>query len=554
MGGKGIEVPIASETKAFKQGVEVGIIKPVKDAVKALDDLGDSKGPDQLEDGLRDAQQATAKLKKETKETADSIEKEFRDSYRKTKTASSDSTDSAREGLRDFRDESASTAREAAASFNGSAEDIASSFQEVAANALAGFGPIGAAAGLALAAGIGIATTEGQEAADAINDAKDSVGELALEIVDAGGDIDKVDLGAKIREWGVEIADSREWFEIWQDSAVSNIEAAKKSADQFGVSWQDMARGLSGSDSAAALRTIEALNDRVSESDDALAKAEKAGGKYSKTATTMRQENITLHRSFDDLSGKLTTAAGITGDAASAAKLLAEITADETAATEAATAATEAHDAALDIRNDKIAALQSGLTSAVGAYDTYKDAESGALDPAAYVANIAARIAATDNFASNVGNLTTQFGLSVEQQQSILNLGLDFAPMLDSIINSGLQGEFIAQIQAATAGGQNALDGSTLDATVLATADTAPAAGDLLRLTEEKRTTDVEVTAETTPAETALAAIAAKPRTATISAQADIAAAERALDSLVSRTRRVNIIATVTDRNGNEVL
>ena len=36
--GKGIEIGVASETKAFKQGVESGIITPLEDAVEALDD------------------------------------------------------------------------------------------------------------------------------------------------------------------------------------------------------------------------------------------------------------------------------------------------------------------------------------------------------------------------------------------------------------------------------------------------------------------------------------------------------------------------------------
>ena len=66
----------------------------------------------------------------------------------------------AKAGLDDFKQEANSTARESAASFDGSADSIADAFQEVAANSFAGFGPLGAAAGLAAAAGLGVVTAE----------------------------------------------------------------------------------------------------------------------------------------------------------------------------------------------------------------------------------------------------------------------------------------------------------------------------------------------------------------------------------------------------------
>ncbi len=59
-------------------------------------------------------------------------------------------------GMDDFKQEANQTARESAASFDGSAESIVDVFQEVAANAFQGFGPAGAVAGLAIAAGIGL--------------------------------------------------------------------------------------------------------------------------------------------------------------------------------------------------------------------------------------------------------------------------------------------------------------------------------------------------------------------------------------------------------------
>jgi hypothetical protein len=172
-----IEIGIASETKAFRQGVESGVIKPIEDAEEALDALGKSKGPDRLEDGMKDAQKATERLKHETEETAEAIEQDFKQSYASVRRSSDDGMDGAKAGLKDFKQEAASTAKESAASFRGGADDIKGAIQEVAANAFAGFGPAGLAAGIATAAGIGI-----------IGEVFDSNGEKAEEMSEAAGD------------------------------------------------------------------------------------------------------------------------------------------------------------------------------------------------------------------------------------------------------------------------------------------------------------------------------------------------------------------------------
>lgn len=149
----GYAVGINSETKAFKQGIESGVIEPLEDAQDELMKLGKSRGPEQLERSLEDAQDATEKLKKETKETAEAIEREFKDSYRKV-------GESAGDGLGTAKDEAKASGREAAASFSGEWDDVGDFLQETAANAFEGFGPLGAAAGAAAAVGLGLATAE----------------------------------------------------------------------------------------------------------------------------------------------------------------------------------------------------------------------------------------------------------------------------------------------------------------------------------------------------------------------------------------------------------
>lgn len=157
-----LSVVINSETKAFKQGVDAGIIKPLEEAEKALADLGKSRGPDQLDRDMKDAQKQTERLADETKATARQIERSYREAGRDIKKGVGD-------GLKDAKQEASQSGRESAASFSGEWTDVGDFLQETVANGLSGFGPLGLAAGIAAAAGIGVITETilgQQEAAD----------------------------------------------------------------------------------------------------------------------------------------------------------------------------------------------------------------------------------------------------------------------------------------------------------------------------------------------------------------------------------------------------
>lgn len=144
-----IEIGIASETKAFKQGIESGVIKPVEDATNKLDAMGRSRGPGQLEDGLRDAQRASERLQKEVKETANSIEDKFRASYREMARSADTGFDRSREAVRGFKDEARQNFAEVASSFDGTAQGIADGIQGTLGGAAIA---VGGVAGLAIGA------------------------------------------------------------------------------------------------------------------------------------------------------------------------------------------------------------------------------------------------------------------------------------------------------------------------------------------------------------------------------------------------------------------
>lgn len=182
------------------------VVKGSADAAKSFEDVADS-----LDDLARDAQRAGDKtgdalsdgVKDGTKDSESSLDKLTRSFKDMTSDVSTQTrkvgddlgdnvkrgTHDAEGGLSEFKDEAASTARETAASFDGSADSIAGSFQEVAANALGGFGPLGAAAGLAAAAGIGVlwsSIQEGSEkAAQQVSDAFDDMVESGNEFLSA---------------------------------------------------------------------------------------------------------------------------------------------------------------------------------------------------------------------------------------------------------------------------------------------------------------------------------------------------------------------------------
>lgn len=156
------------------------VAKGAKDAEKALKDLDDAvsdtsksgaRDLDKIEDELKDVQRQSAR-------TGSDIGRKMDDGF-----------DRAKKGADDFKDEANSTAREAAASFDGSAESVADAFQEVAANALGGFGPAGAAAGIALAGGIGLGVAGFEALEEERAKLEERARDLAQAYIDAGSTV-----------------------------------------------------------------------------------------------------------------------------------------------------------------------------------------------------------------------------------------------------------------------------------------------------------------------------------------------------------------------------
>lgn len=184
------EIGIGADTRAFEDQIKKGVIEPTEDAEKALKKLGDTdagtdaaRDLDKLEDALKDAQ-------RETRQLADAGDKAGDDVRRGMKRAE--------EGVDEFKAEAQSTAKEAAASFDGSFESIGEVAQEVAANAFAGFGPAGTAAGVAVAAGAGVMIEAIGNVGEAFDEARDAAFTMAY---DVGGALESAGYSSRLAEW-----------------------------------------------------------------------------------------------------------------------------------------------------------------------------------------------------------------------------------------------------------------------------------------------------------------------------------------------------------------
>jgi len=234
------------------------VLRGTSDVEKSLDDVADSLD-DLATNTARASDDAGDALERSFRDALDKVKKETKDTSRKMGDDLKDGTREAGEGFDDLKDEAAGSAREAAASFSGEFDDVADYVQEVLAQALSGFGPIGAAAGLAAAAGIGILVAGLQDAAEKAEESKDRVLDLADAIADAGGNPSAIRWAEQLRDTMKQIVDTKEWYEFWQNSPVDKLTDWSRKAREFGVSMSDIMQAQAGN--ADAQRRVNETMD-----------------------------------------------------------------------------------------------------------------------------------------------------------------------------------------------------------------------------------------------------------------------------------------------------
>lgn len=292
-----IEIPIASETGAFKKGVDSGIIEPLEDAQRALDDLGKSRGAEGLEREMRAAQKQTERLKDETERTVDAIEKDFPRAYRQVKQSAEDGMGRARAATEEVTQEIGSNLGEAVSSVRGNLSDLGQVGQDTLgglAATVSGMGPGGLVGAMALAAGaygLGAVTAGLEDAEERAERLKEQAAEWAQAYVDAGSTVLST---AQIIDRG-------------QRLLVDQGDEVRKNADLWGVSAATAAAAMAGSQSA-----IDQVSDALDRQQRALEANAAGADNYAQNleAATMGQSEANSQftqgkKAFDDLTGAM---------------------------------------------------------------------------------------------------------------------------------------------------------------------------------------------------------------------------------------------------------
>lgn len=203
-----IKIGIAGDASKF--------IRETEDAEQALEKVSDA-----LDDMARESKKGADKAEDAVDKLADSFD-EARRAVKKLEDAGDQAGDGIKKGMKkaeggldEFKSEASQTAKESAASFDGSFESIGDVVQEVAANAFAGFGPAGAAAGIAVAAGAGVMIDAITKVGEAFDGARESAFTMAY---DVGGALTEAGVQARMAEW---TSDTEKWKQV-TDLAVAS--------------------------------------------------------------------------------------------------------------------------------------------------------------------------------------------------------------------------------------------------------------------------------------------------------------------------------------------
>lgn len=519
--GKGISIGVASDTREFSKGVKDGVIKPLEGASDALDDVAKdgTKAGKKLEDAMDDARKETSDFKKEQSELGKAMARASEEGGSAMKRNTKDATSSAKRDLETLGDEAKANAAETFSSFDGSVESFGDMIQGTLGGIVSDMGPMGAALGAAGAVGVGLIMAAMGDAATATEEVKARTADLATEYITTGN------LGAESIEYLV-----GKLQDLATESDGINLAKLAKTAKESGSSFKDLAQAYAGN--SKGLKELWRDGDKylkqLQDEADAADTSTSAGA--AQYAQKIKQADA--QRTYMDYLGQ---SLGIAKEAAAAEENYARAGGPE-----------------LEAKAAAIESVQSSIDDAAGSWEDYQDAESGAVDPAAYLAGLQKRLAAANNYAANLAAAQQQ--LSPEAYQYLVDQGIDFAPMLSSILSSGLVDQFNTTFTQAANAGNAAIDSTlTTDAEVTVTASVVTPERDLNRLANTKRATAIDAKATTATAERDLNRIANQTRTATITANAQVSAAERALDKLVREARTVTIVARVVDRAGKAI-
>lgn len=367
---KGISINFLADVRDFLKGT--------KDVEDGLDDVADS-----LDEVARDGDQATEKLEdsfrdlaKAAKKSGDDVGTNMKDGFRK-----------AGEGAQNFKEEALSTAKESAASFDGSAESIVDSFQEIAANAFVGFGAAGVVAGLAAAAGIGVVSKSILDAEENAKTAKARVEELGKAFIESGADVAQVEA----------FNEALQGIVTNSEDAVVKVDDLRKITEKYGdavPSVSEFATAYAGNADA-----IEQVTEKL----EAAIKAEKEKNYTTKTGAEQSTKRQDAYQAEIDKLEKVQEET----------ELAAQIEKDWLAS----------GGAEIEAKAGAIDQINAAYDEAVYSVDNFKNAETGIYDLDAYAASIEERARLLQEYQTNLA----ESGLTTEQKAALNEMGVEQA-------------------------------------------------------------------------------------------------------------------------------
>ena len=227
------------------KGLSLNIGANTKDAIKGIDQIGD--GLEELQDDLgetvKDSEKLERKFSDDMRDMAAAAEKTGRSVGKEI----NDGTRKAGKGMTDLKDESRQSLRETAASIKDVSDGL-DAVQEIAANALVGFGPAGFVAGAAAATGLGLVS-------EAIRTAQDDADELKRRLAAA-----YQSAAEEGRNFLDEAQVQAATLDIIFGENQGLYQQAQRDAANLGLSTQEVVRALAG-DQDALNHVLQVTND-----------------------------------------------------------------------------------------------------------------------------------------------------------------------------------------------------------------------------------------------------------------------------------------------------
>lgn len=218
------EIGVGIDTGGVDKSIANGLVDPLEEAADAFDSLEKAANGADLDKELGKAQKATDKLEDELDDARAAL-KQLGHAARDAGDDGKRGMALAEEGVQDFKQEAQQSAKETAASFSGSFDDIGGMAQEVAANAFGGFGPAGAAAGLAAAAGLGLVFAEMEAQKEQAEQLRERLSGLYQGALESGRDyIDQAQFIAEAQDLYFNPDRAEEWKQLQADAKQLGLE------------------------------------------------------------------------------------------------------------------------------------------------------------------------------------------------------------------------------------------------------------------------------------------------------------------------------------------